>query len=140
MQGLGKPGVNQAKMIEWGLFRQAGPVRQPKPLRVPYLRKAYTGGHPDETNHPSFIPKTYVPRPSSKANATGGAASPKRPIAKISSSTTSTRRMAAPRSTCLDGLAVVDHLLEFGNDYVRAMRHPTSNSCSPSIHGWRTTA
>ena len=27
-----------------------------------------------------------------------------------------------------------------GNDYVRAMRHPTSSSCSPSTPGWRTTA
>jgi len=62
MQGLGKPGVNQAKMIEWGLFDKPDQYAQPKPLRVPYLRKAYTGGHPDETNHPSFIPKTYVPK------------------------------------------------------------------------------
>jgi len=62
MQGLGKPGVNQAKMIEWGLFDKPDQYAQPKPLRVPYLRKAYTGGHPDDTNHPSFIPKTYVPK------------------------------------------------------------------------------
>ena len=62
MQGLGKPGVNQAKMIEWGLFDKPDQYAQPKPLRVPYLRAAYTGGHPDETNHPSFLPKTYVPK------------------------------------------------------------------------------
>jgi anaerobic selenocysteine-containing dehydrogenase len=62
MQGLGKPGQNQAKMIEWGLFDKPDQYAQPKPLRVPYLRKAYTGGHPDETNHPSFLPKTYVPK------------------------------------------------------------------------------
>jgi trimethylamine-N-oxide reductase (cytochrome c) len=62
MQGLGKPGINQAKMIEWGLFDKPDQYAQPKPLRVPYLRAAYTGGHPDETNHPSFIPKTYVPK------------------------------------------------------------------------------
>ncbi len=62
MQGLGKPGVNQAKMIEWGLFDKPDQYAQPKPLRVPYLRAAYTGGHPDETNHPSFIPKTYIPK------------------------------------------------------------------------------
>ena len=62
MQGLGKPGCNQAKMIEWGLFDKPDQYAQPKPLRVPYLRAAYTGGHPDETNHPSFIPKTYVPK------------------------------------------------------------------------------
>ena len=62
MQGLGKPGQNQAKMIEWGLFDKPDQYAQPKPLRVPYLRKAYTGGHPDESNHPSFIPKTYIPK------------------------------------------------------------------------------
>ena len=62
MQGLGKPGVNQAKMIEWGLFDKPDQYAQPKPLRVPYLRKAYTGGHPDESNHPSFLPKTFVPK------------------------------------------------------------------------------
>jgi len=62
MQGLGKPGVNQAKMIEWGLFDKPDQYAQPKPLRVPNLRAAYTGGHPDETNHPSFIPKTYIPK------------------------------------------------------------------------------
>jgi trimethylamine-N-oxide reductase (cytochrome c) len=62
MQGLGKPGVNQAKMIEWGLFDKPDQYAQPRPLRVPNLRKAYRGGHPDETNHPSFIPKTYIPK------------------------------------------------------------------------------
>ena len=62
MQGLGKPGVNQAKMIEWGLFDKADQYAQPKPLRAPNLRPAYRGGHPDETNHPSFIPKTYIPK------------------------------------------------------------------------------
>jgi trimethylamine-N-oxide reductase (cytochrome c) len=62
MQGLGKPGCNQAKMIEWGLFDKPDQYAQPKSLRVPNLRKAYTGGHPDESNHPSFLPKTYVPK------------------------------------------------------------------------------
>ncbi len=62
MQGLGKPGVNQAKMIEWGLFDKPDQYAQPKSLRVPNLRKAYRGGHPDETNLPSFIPKTYIPK------------------------------------------------------------------------------
>ncbi|HEX7474442.1 MAG TPA: molybdopterin-dependent oxidoreductase [Dehalococcoidales bacterium] len=62
MQGLGKPGVNQAKMIEWGLFDKADQYAQPKPMRVPNMRAAYTGGHPSDTNHPSFVPKTYVPK------------------------------------------------------------------------------
>jgi len=62
MQGLGKPGVNQSKMIEWGLFDKPDQYAQPRSLRVPNLRMAYRGGHPDETNHPSFIPKTYIPK------------------------------------------------------------------------------
>ena len=62
MQGLGKPGVNQAKMIEWGLFDKPDQYAQPKALRIPNMRPAYTGGHPSDTNHPSFIPKTYIPK------------------------------------------------------------------------------
>jgi len=31
MQGLGKPGVNQAKMIEWGLFDKPDQYAQPSP-------------------------------------------------------------------------------------------------------------
>lgn len=61
MQGLGKPGVNQVKMIEWGLFDFPDQYAQPKPLRVPNLRSAYTGGHPSDKHHPS-LPKTYIPK------------------------------------------------------------------------------
>ena len=61
MQGLGKPGVNQVKMIEWGLFDFPDQYAQPKPFRVPNLRTAYTGGHPSDLNDPS-LPKTYVPK------------------------------------------------------------------------------
>jgi trimethylamine-N-oxide reductase (cytochrome c) len=61
MQGLGKPGVNQVKMIEWGLFDFPDQYAQPKPFRVPNLRTAYTGGHPSDLNYPS-LPKTYVPK------------------------------------------------------------------------------
>ena len=61
MQGLGKPGINQVKMIEWGLFDFPDQYAQPKPFRVPNLRTAYTGGHPSDLNHPS-LPKTYVPK------------------------------------------------------------------------------
>ncbi len=61
MQGLGKPGRNQVKMIEWGLFDFPDQYAQPKPLRVPNLRKAYTGGHPSDLNDVS-LPKTYVPK------------------------------------------------------------------------------
>ncbi len=61
MQGLGKPGRNQVKMIEWGLFDFPDQYAQPKPLRVPNLRKAYTGGHPSDSHDPS-LPKTYIPK------------------------------------------------------------------------------
>ncbi len=61
MQGLGKPGINQVKMIEWGLFDFPDQYAQPKPFRVPNLRTAYTGGHPSDLNYPS-LPKTYVPK------------------------------------------------------------------------------
>lgn len=61
MQGLGKPGQNQVKMIEWGLFDFPDQYAQPKPLRVPNMRSAYTGGSPSDANDPS-IPKTFVPK------------------------------------------------------------------------------
>jgi trimethylamine-N-oxide reductase (cytochrome c) len=60
MQGLGKPGCNQAKMIEWGLFELVSQIANPKPKVLPNLMKAYMGGHPRDTNHPSFIPKTLI--------------------------------------------------------------------------------
>ena len=60
MQGLGKPGANQAKMIEWGLFDNPEQISPPRPKVLPCLAKAYTGGHPADTNHPSFIPKTLI--------------------------------------------------------------------------------
>jgi len=62
MQGWGKSGCNQAKMIEWGVFDNEEQISGPKPLRLPDLRPAYTGGHPADTNHPSFLPKTLVPK------------------------------------------------------------------------------
>lgn len=60
MQGLGRPGVNQAKMIEWGLFDNVEQISCPRPKVLPNLLAAYTGGHPADTNHPSFIPKTLI--------------------------------------------------------------------------------
>jgi len=61
MQGLGKPGVNQVKMLEWGLFDYPDQYAQPMPIRVPNLRTAYTGGHPADAHHPG-LPKTLVPK------------------------------------------------------------------------------
>jgi trimethylamine-N-oxide reductase (cytochrome c) len=125
MQGLGKPGVNQAKMIEWGLFDKPDQYAQPKPLRVPNLRSAYTGGHPDESNHPSFIPKTYVPKAilegecdwygcesetADRANQFEHYKYPADGCSKIHMVWTDSPSWI----TCWNS----------GNDYVRAMRHP----------------
>jgi molybdopterin guanine dinucleotide-containing S/N-oxide reductase-like protein len=62
MQGLGKPGRNQAKMIEWGVFDEELQLSQPKPQVLVDLMAAFTGGMPDDTNHPSFIPKPLIPK------------------------------------------------------------------------------
>lgn len=60
MQGLGKPGANQVKMIEWGLFDNQEQVATPRGIVLPILLKAYTGGHPADENPISFVPKTLV--------------------------------------------------------------------------------
>ena len=125
MQGLGKPGVNQAKMIEWGLFDKPDQYAQPKPLRVPYLRKAYTGGHPDETNHPSFIPKTYVPKAILEGQCDWWG---------CESETADRKNQFVHYKYPADGCSKI-HMVwtdspswitcwNTGNDYVRAMRHP----------------
>lgn len=59
MQGLGKPGANQVKMIEWGLFDNKEQVAVPRPMILPNLKAAYQGGTPMDTNIP-FIPKTLI--------------------------------------------------------------------------------
>jgi molybdopterin guanine dinucleotide-containing S/N-oxide reductase-like protein len=59
MQGLGKPGANQVKMIEWGLFDNKEQVAVPRPMILPNLKAAYQGGTPMDTNSP-FIPKTLI--------------------------------------------------------------------------------
>jgi len=62
MQGLGRPGRNQAKMIEWGLLGDPEQQSPPLPLVFTDLMAAYTGSTPLTTNHPSFIPKCLVPK------------------------------------------------------------------------------
>jgi len=62
MQGLGKPGCNQAKMIEWGLLDNMEQMSAPAPAVLTHLMEAYTGSTPMLTNPPSFIPKTFVPK------------------------------------------------------------------------------
>jgi trimethylamine-N-oxide reductase (cytochrome c) len=125
MQGLGKPGVNQAKMIEWGLFDKPDQYAQPKPLRVPNLRKAYRGGHPDETNHPSFIPKPYIPKAILEGQCDWYG---------VESETAPREDQFVHYKYPADGCSKV-HMVwtdspswvtswNCGNDYIRAMRHP----------------
>jgi molybdopterin guanine dinucleotide-containing S/N-oxide reductase-like protein len=60
MQGLGKPGVQHVKMIEWGMFDRNGEYPLPKSKMRPDLHAGYRGGFVSDTNY-SFIPKTLVP-------------------------------------------------------------------------------
>lgn len=71
MQGLGKPGVQQVKMIEWGFYNNgvcipAGhPVDVqtplPGPILFPHLMAAYRGGDSSFTNLPKqVIPKNLI--------------------------------------------------------------------------------
>ena len=125
MQGLGKPGVNQAKMIEWGLFDKPDQYAQPRSLRVPNLRKAYRGGHPDETNHPSFIPKTYIPKAILEGQCDWYG---------VESETAPRENQFVHYKYPADGCSKL-HMVwtdspswitswNCGNDYIRAMRHP----------------
>lgn len=58
MQGLGKPGCNQFRMVEWGHFGKATAFPGPRPEIVPNTGGAYNGNR----NHQpvNFIPKTMV--------------------------------------------------------------------------------
>ena len=62
MQGLGKPGCNQSKMIEWGLLDDYEQMSPPAPSILTHLHEAYRGSTPLETYHPSFIPKSLIPK------------------------------------------------------------------------------
>ncbi len=125
MQGLGRPGVNQSKMIEWGLFDKPDQYAQPRSLRVPNLRKAYRGGHPDETNHPSFIPKTYIPKAILEGQCDWYG---------CESETAPRENQFVHYKYPADGCSKI-HMVwtdspswitswNCGNDYIRAMRHP----------------
>jgi hypothetical protein len=61
MQGLGKPGVNQAKMLEWALGLNPEYRSAPCPEVQVNLDKAYMGAGPPEFGRDSLIPKTLVP-------------------------------------------------------------------------------
>jgi molybdopterin guanine dinucleotide-containing S/N-oxide reductase-like protein len=61
MQGLGAPGANQAKMLDWGFMDDMAQVGCPRPAMIPSLMAAYTGSNSTETNH-AFLPKTLLPK------------------------------------------------------------------------------
>jgi trimethylamine-N-oxide reductase (cytochrome c) len=112
-------------MIEWGLFDKPDQYAQPRPLRVPNLRKAYRGGHPDETNHPSFIPKTYIPKAILEGQCDWYG---------CESETAPRENQFVHYKYPADGCSKI-HMVwtdspswitswNCGNDYIRAMRHP----------------
>jgi anaerobic selenocysteine-containing dehydrogenase len=63
MQGLGKPGANQAKMIEWALELKPEYQSAPKPMWPTDMKAAYMGsGPPEFSPNAAAIPKTLVPK------------------------------------------------------------------------------
>lgn len=60
MQGLGKPGANQFKFMEWTLFGITGVSPLP-PSKIPNMGAAYRGWV-GSSSQPSFIPKTMIPQ------------------------------------------------------------------------------
>lgn len=61
MQGLGKPGVHQAKMIEWGLFFQMMQNQMPRGEVYPKLLRVAHDGKAMGTETPKqFIPKDLI--------------------------------------------------------------------------------
>jgi len=59
MQGLGKPGANQVKMMEWGFFGRTTEMPIPRPVVMPQVFAAYHGF--DVTKYPKqIIPKNLV--------------------------------------------------------------------------------
>ena len=59
MQGVGKPGVHQFKMIEWGLYNRKSNIPLPGPKYVPLVLAAHRGWSYTDTP-PQFIPKDLI--------------------------------------------------------------------------------
>ena len=59
MQGVGKPGVHQFKMIEWGLYNKKSNIPLPWPKYIPILHSANRGWKYTDTP-PQFIPKDLI--------------------------------------------------------------------------------
>jgi anaerobic selenocysteine-containing dehydrogenase len=72
MQGLGKPGVHQVKMMEWGRRNETITNPMPLPKVVPRLLGAYMGGmmftaeKPQQRTQlitpPAMVPKQFIPK------------------------------------------------------------------------------
>lgn len=60
MQGLGKPGRNQMKFMEWYLMAQGEFMPAPRSEFTPTLEAGYRGYFLKQ--EPSFIPKTLIPK------------------------------------------------------------------------------
>lgn len=58
MQGLGKPGRNQFRMVEWGHYGKANAMPFPRPEICPNIGAAYNGSRNMQPDN--FIPKTLI--------------------------------------------------------------------------------
>jgi molybdopterin guanine dinucleotide-containing S/N-oxide reductase-like protein len=59
MQGVGKPGVHQFKMIEWGLYNTKTTIPLPEPEYIPNMTHAHRGWQYTDTPR-QFIPKNLI--------------------------------------------------------------------------------
>ena len=59
MQGVGKPGVHQFKMIEWGLYNQKEKIPLPWPKYIPNIYHVQRGWKYTDTTR-QFIPKNLI--------------------------------------------------------------------------------
>ncbi len=59
MQGVGKPGVHQFKMIEWGIYNKKANIPLPHPKYIPDLSDAQRGWRYTDTPR-QFIPKNKI--------------------------------------------------------------------------------
>jgi hypothetical protein len=62
MQVLVRPGINQVKLNEWGLFDFPIVYAQPNRCAVPNLRTATPGGTPSDSHYVFDPQDTYVPK------------------------------------------------------------------------------
>lgn len=60
MQGVGKSGVHQFKMIEWGIYNKKANIPLPHPKYIPDLSQASRGWRYTDTPR-QFIPKDKIP-------------------------------------------------------------------------------